>query len=78
VGLYTRISISCRLSFNTPPMHSPRFPESDAMKDFGDDLRSLRNRHSRPAEEQITVGKRDVAVSHRPKLSPPGLLFQNG
>src|SRR5260370_3818435 len=40
-----------RLGFDTPPMRSRSSAECDAMKDFGDDLCRLRDRHSGTVEE---------------------------
>src|ERR1700678_3912 len=51
--------------------------EPDAVKDFRNDFCRFGDRHSGTIEEQIAVRKRDVAVSHRAKLSPPRISLQH-
>src|SRR6516164_28107 len=50
--------------------------ERNAVKDFSDNLRRLRDRHSRTIEEEITVRKCDVAVLHSSQFLPPRILPQ--
>jgi hypothetical protein len=46
------------------------------VQDFSDNLRRLRDGHSRAVEEEIAVRKYDVAVFYRSQFLTPRILFQ--
>jgi hypothetical protein len=50
-------------------------PPKDAVEDFGNDLCSLGDGHSGTIEEEITVRKRNLAVTYGLKVSPPRMPF---
>src|SRR5579863_5747078 len=59
------------------PTHSfGSLAERDAVEDFGNHLGGLGDRHSGTVEEQIAVSKRDIALAHSLKLTPPRISLQ--
>src|SRR5580700_6527171 len=64
--------------FDPSPTHlAGGSAERNAVEDFGDDLRSLADCHSRTIEEQISVGKRHIAFSYSLQVLPPRIALQH-
>ncbi len=54
------------------------FAERSSVKNFGDDFRGLRDRHSGTVEEQISIREYDFALAYGPKFAPPRMTLHDG
>ena len=71
------IKSSRSVGFATTPMNTlGSFDERNAVKDFSDNLRRLRDGHSRAVEKEIPVPKYEVAVLHGSQFLPPRIALQ--